>query len=124
MVCRPIHITDLEIPENLCLMSPMYFIGQKNPDRAKRWWIHLGTEDTDNSLTVTSNLAAALDNLGADVSHRMYWDEGHGANSDAADFITWVAQGGRLIFRLNQGQGFPSVDPVHNPRVKQRFAGV
>lgn len=36
------------------------------------------------------NLAAKLNNLGADANAKMYWDSGRGANSDAADFITWV----------------------------------
>ncbi|WP_019057363.1 hypothetical protein [Streptomyces prunicolor] len=43
---------------------------------------------TDTALTVAAN----LDNLGDDVNHIYYWDEGHGANTDPGDFITWIAQ--------------------------------
>ncbi|MDT5399510.1 MAG: hypothetical protein QOH27_3718 [Mycobacterium sp.] len=71
-------------------MNPMYFLDQKDPNRAPHWWIRLGTKDTDTALTVSSNLAAKLDALGVDVNHLMYWDEGHGANADAADFIAWI----------------------------------
>ncbi|MGJ6127196.1 subtype B tannase [Mycolicibacterium sp. Y3] len=83
---------DADIPGLLNLMNPMYFIGRRNENRAKHWWIRLGTKDTDTALIVSANLAAGLDNLGDDVSHLMYWDEGHGSNTDAADFISWVAK--------------------------------
>ncbi|MFD7811938.1 hypothetical protein ACFV6E_03155 [Streptomyces sp. NPDC059785] len=83
---------DGDIPEKLRLMNPMHFIERKNPGRAKHWWIRLGTKDSDTSLTVSCNLAAAAAAAGADVDHRMHWDEGHGANTDAADFITWAAR--------------------------------
>ncbi len=26
------------------------------------------------------------------MNHVYYWDEGHGANTDPGDFITWIAQ--------------------------------
>ncbi|MDT5249226.1 MAG: hypothetical protein QOJ28_1860 [Mycobacterium sp.] len=81
---------DGDIPEVVDLMNPMYFLDQKDPNRAPHWWIRLGTKDTDTALTVSSNLAAKLDALGVDVNHVMYWDEGHGANTDAADFIAWI----------------------------------
>lgn len=83
---------DSDIPEKLKLMNPMYHIEQKNPGRSKHWWIRVGTTDSDTSLTVVGNLAAGLDNLGDDVNSLMYWDEGHGANTDAADFLTWIAE--------------------------------
>lgn len=35
---------------------------------------------------------AAVGPLGDDVNHIHYWDEGHGANTDPGDFITWIAQ--------------------------------
>ncbi|MGR3936489.1 hypothetical protein [Streptomyces sp. BRA346] len=73
------------LPRTLDLMNPMFFIEQRNPGRAKHWWIRVGTKDTDTSLTVVGNLAAGLDNLVDDVDALMYWDAGHGANEDAAD---------------------------------------
>jgi hypothetical protein len=82
---------DAEIPELLDLMNPMHFIGQRNENRSKHWWIRLGTKDTDTALTVSANLAASLEGLGDDVNHLMYWDEGHGSNIDSAAFIRWVA---------------------------------
>ncbi|UJW31561.1 hypothetical protein L3Q67_41410 [Saccharothrix sp. AJ9571] len=73
-------------------MNPMHFLGQRHPARAKHWWIRVGTLDTDTSLTVVGNLTSALDNLGDDVNAAMYWDAGHGANEDAAEFIAWIAE--------------------------------
>ncbi|MET7604267.1 hypothetical protein ABZS96_17375 [Streptomyces avermitilis] len=47
-----------------------------------------------NSATtsVVGNLAASLEQLGDDVDTLSYWDQGHGANTDAADFIAWIAK--------------------------------
>ncbi|MFD4877437.1 subtype B tannase [Streptomyces sp. NPDC058420] len=82
-----------DIPAKLDLMNPMHHLVEKvNPNRSKHWWIRLGTKDSDTALTVAANLAARLDNLGDDVNHIYYWDEGHGANTDPGDFITWIAQ--------------------------------
>ncbi|MFW0793184.1 subtype B tannase [Gordonia sp. CPCC 205515] len=83
---------DADIPKLLDQMNPMYFLEDRNPDRSKHWWIRLGTKDTDTALTVSCNIAAAAAGLGDQVNHLMYWDEGHGANSDAADFIAWIGQ--------------------------------
>ncbi|MFF3939031.1 subtype B tannase [Streptomyces phaeofaciens] len=82
-----------DIPEVLRLMNPMYFLVDKpNPGRTKHWWIRLGTNDSDTSHTVSANLAAAAHTLGDDVNHLYYWDQGHGANTDPGDFITWIAK--------------------------------
>ncbi|MFJ9147200.1 hypothetical protein ACIRP7_03830 [Streptomyces sp. NPDC102270] len=82
-----------DIPEKLNLMNPMYHLTEKvNGKRSKHWWIRLGTKDSDTSLTIAANLAAAAENLGDDVNHRYYWDQGHGANTDPGDFITWIAE--------------------------------
>ncbi|MFI9546974.1 subtype B tannase [Streptomyces sp. NPDC052016] len=84
---------DSDIPELLRLMNPMYFLVEKaNPNRTKHWWIRLGAKDSDTSHTVSANLAAAAHTLGDDVSHLYYWDQGHGANTDAGDFIEWIAK--------------------------------
>ncbi|MDQ0581709.1 subtype B tannase [Streptomyces rishiriensis] len=84
---------DSDIPEVLRLMNPMYFLADKpNPGRSKHWWIRLGTKDSDTSLTVSANIAAAAHGLGDDVDHLYYWDQGHGANTDPGDFITWIAK--------------------------------
>ncbi|MEV4231729.1 hypothetical protein AB0J81_32550 [Streptomyces bobili] len=74
-------------------MNPMYhLIDKPNSGRGKHWWIRLGAMDSDTSLTVSANLAAAAHRLGDDVSHLYYWDQGHGANTDPGDFIAWIAK--------------------------------
>ncbi|OXY95641.1 subtype B tannase [Streptomyces diastatochromogenes] len=84
---------DSDIPEKLRLMNPMPFLaGKANPGRSKHWWIRLGTKDSDTSLTVSANLAAAAAGLGDEVNHLYYWDQGHGANTDPGDFIKWIAK--------------------------------
>ncbi|MFJ4619981.1 hypothetical protein [Streptomyces sp. NPDC088812] len=54
-------------------------------------WRRVGTKDSDTSLSVVSNLATRLENLGDDVNTFCYWDGGHGADQDPGDFITWIA---------------------------------
>ncbi|WP_405742873.1 Tat pathway signal sequence domain protein [Streptomyces sp. NBC_00028] len=82
-----------DIPAKLDLMNPMYHLVEKvNGKRSKHWWIRLGTKDSDTSHTVSANLAAAAKGLGDDVNHLYYWDQGHGANTDPGDFITWIAK--------------------------------
>ncbi|MFI6441541.1 subtype B tannase [Streptomyces sp. NPDC050759] len=82
-----------DIPELLNLMNPMYHLVEKvNGKRSKHWWIRLGTNDTDTSHVISANLAARAENLGDEVNHLYYWDQGHGANTDPGDFITWIAK--------------------------------
>ncbi|MFE9678378.1 subtype B tannase [Streptomyces sp. NPDC006259] len=84
---------DSDIPEPLRLMNPMYHLVDKpNSARSRHWWIRLGTKDSDTSLTVSANIAAAAHGLGDDVDHLYYWDQGHGANTDPGDFIKWIAK--------------------------------
>jgi len=74
-------------------MNPMYHLVEKvNGRRSKHWWIRLGTNDSDTSHVISANLAAAANGLGDEVNHLSYWDEGHGANTDPGDFITWIAK--------------------------------
>jgi hypothetical protein len=82
---------DSDLPEKLKLMNPMGFIQEDNPGRSRHWWIRVGTKDSDTSLSVVGNLAAALSNRGDDVNALMYWDAGHGSNEDAGDFIAWIS---------------------------------
>ena len=82
---------DSDLPEKLKLMNPMGFILEDNPGRSRHWWIRVGTKDSDTSLSVVGNLAAALTNRGDDVNALMYWDAGHGSNEDAGDFIAWIS---------------------------------
>ncbi|WP_405885652.1 Tat pathway signal protein [Streptomyces sp. NBC_01136] len=83
---------DSDIPAKLDLMNPMHhLIEDANQNRSKHWWIRLGTKDSDTALTVASNLAARLKDLGDDVDTSYYWDAGHGADNDPGDFIKWIA---------------------------------
>ncbi|WP_020121735.1 subtype B tannase [Streptomyces canus] len=69
-----------DVPAGLDRMNPMYHLVEKvNGKRSKHWWIRLGTNDTDTSHVISANLAAAAANLGDDVNHLYYWDQGHGA---------------------------------------------
>ncbi|MFD8724205.1 hypothetical protein ACFV2H_41175 [Streptomyces sp. NPDC059629] len=82
-----------DIPAKPNLMNPMYHLVEKvNDRRSRHWWIRLDTKDSDTSHVISANLAARLDNLGDDVNHLYYRDQGHGANTGPVDFITWIAE--------------------------------
>lgn len=79
-----------DIPAKLRLMNPMAWLAEGHGGRARHWWLRVGAKDTDTSLTVVGNLEARLQGLGDAVDTRLYWDEGHGANTDAAAFLDWI----------------------------------
>jgi hypothetical protein len=73
-------------------MNPMHHLAEKNPRRATHWWLRVGAKDSDTSLSVIANLAAATTALGDDVDLAMYWDAGHGANEDPDAFVAWIGK--------------------------------
>ncbi|MGY5118193.1 subtype B tannase [Streptomyces sp. 900105755] len=81
---------DGDIPHKVMLTNPMTYLQQRNPRRARHWWLRIGTSDTTHSLTAITNLALKTQNLGDDVNLKMYWDGGHGANEDPGDLIRWM----------------------------------
>ncbi|MFE1800998.1 subtype B tannase [Streptomyces sp. NPDC059517] len=84
---------DADIPAKLDLMNPMHHLVEDlNRDRAKHWWIRLGTKDTDTSLSIAGNLSARLTSLGDDVDTAYYWDAGHGADQDPGAFVEWIGE--------------------------------
>jgi hypothetical protein len=68
----------------------MHFIAERNPHRARSYFLRVGTSETDTSLTVLSNLAAGLSGIGDSVDSLTYWDAGHGANQEPATFMAWA----------------------------------
>ena len=83
-------VLEADIPAKLRLMNPMAYLAEAHPGRARHWWLRVGAKDSDTSLSVVGNLEARLRGLGDAVDTRIYWDEGHGANTDAAAFIDWI----------------------------------
>ena len=81
-----------DLPPKIAMMNPMYFLRQRNPSRARHWWIRTGTLDNNTSHTIVGNLAAITTGLGDNVNSALYWDGGHAVNEDAPEFIAWVAK--------------------------------
>jgi len=73
-------------------MNPMYFVTHKNPHRARYWFLRTGTNDTDTSPVILSNLATISRDVGDSVNEWLYWDAGHGAKNDPAAFIQWIGR--------------------------------
>ncbi len=83
--------TDVILQRNM--MNPMYFVGQKNPGCAIKWWLRNGTRDNDTSQPIMVNLATSLENnLNRDVNAWDFWDAGHCQDNDPESFIAWIGQ--------------------------------
>ncbi|SON57541.1 hypothetical protein HDIA_4000 [Hartmannibacter diazotrophicus] len=87
---NPAAELDADLAETVRMMNPMPFLKEASGSHAKHWWIRVGTMDTDTSLSVSGNLAAAAENLGYDVNAAMYWDGGHAVNYDPGAFVKWI----------------------------------
>jgi hypothetical protein len=81
-----------DLPQTIAMMNPMYHLRQKNPDRARHWWIRTGTLDTNTAHTVVCDLAAITTGLGDSVNSALYWDGGHAVNFDSPDLMSWIGQ--------------------------------
>jgi hypothetical protein len=81
-----------DLPQTIAMMNPMYHLRQKNPDRAKHWWIRTGSLDTNTAHTVVCDLAAITTGLGDSVNSALYWDGGHAVNFDSPDLMSWIGQ--------------------------------
>jgi len=72
-------------------MNPTYLLERDNAGRARYWFLRAGAIETDTSLSIVSNMAARLKDIGGDsVNSSMYWEAGHEANEDPAAFIAWM----------------------------------
>lgn len=71
-------------------MNPMAFLLDEHKQRAKHWFLRVGTKDTDTSYSIVSNLDSLLQRIGDSVDTAFYWDAGHGANLDPDKFVAWV----------------------------------
>jgi hypothetical protein len=89
---NPAAEIDAEVKKQVELMNAMLFIQPSNKGCAQNWWIRHGTSDNHTSQTVIVNLATALENQQKNVSTKLYWDAGHGADEDAEAFIAWIKQ--------------------------------
>ena len=81
-----------DLPKTIAMMNPMYHLHQRNPDRARHWWIRTGTLDTNTAHTVVCNLAAITTGLGDNVNAALYWDGGHAVNFDSPDLMSRIGE--------------------------------
>lgn len=80
------------------LRNAMDFVRQRNPDRARHWWIGTGRDGGDVPLTIAGNLAAGLGVLGDDVNMAVDW-EGDGRDGASPGFAEWITAAVRLRSR-------------------------
>ncbi|MCP2335343.1 hypothetical protein [Actinomadura rupiterrae] len=80
------------------LWNAMDFVRQRNPARARHWWLRAGTDGAGVPLTVVGSLAAGLESLGDDVDATIDWN---GTPGDAAadGLVAWIT---RTVARRSQ----------------------
>lgn len=81
-----------DLNSTLPMMNPMYHLRNKNPSRARHWWIRTGALDTNTAHTVVGNLAAITTDLGDSVNAKLYWDGGHAVDFDSPDLMSWIGE--------------------------------
>lgn len=80
-------------PEVVAHMNPMNYLirNQYASDKAGHYYIRVGAKDADTSLTVSANLALALDqHTDAQVDYAMRWGLGHTGQYDLAEEFAWL----------------------------------
>ncbi|NTV88751.1 MAG: hypothetical protein HGA22_00070 [Clostridiales bacterium] len=86
----PIAKIDDEMRQLTNMMNPYWHIARKHSDASRHWWIRHGACDSATALPAVVNLAAALENAGADVNCRLIWDGGHCEDDDNDRFVQWT----------------------------------
>ena len=74
-------------------MNPMNYLvrNQYESDKANYFYIRVGAKDADTSLTISANLALALEKYDdADVNYAMRWGLGHTGQYDLAEEFAWI----------------------------------
>jgi hypothetical protein len=86
-----LHRRGTVLDEQLELIDPMRYIGTR-ADSAPFWYVRHGAVDRDTSLTVSLNLARALeaDRDVRDVDYRLAWDTNHAGNYDVPEAMAWI----------------------------------
>ena len=82
-------LTD-DIRQNVCLLNPMNFIGDKETDVAPHWYIRHGARDRDTSFPIPLNLALKLQNAGKDVNYLLAWNRPHSGDYALDELFDWI----------------------------------
>ena len=76
--------------QQIKMMNPMNYIGDKAANSAKYWRVRHGAKDKDTGLAIPVILATTLQNKGFKVDFALPWDVPHSGDYDLDDLFKWA----------------------------------
>jgi hypothetical protein len=76
--------------QQIKMMNPMKYIGNKAANTSKYWRVRHGAKDKDTGFAVPIILATALQNKGFNVDFALPWDKPHSGDYDLDDLFKWI----------------------------------
>ena len=79
------------IRQNVRLLNPMSFIGDRKTTVAPHWYIRHGARDRDTAFPVPVNFATKLQNAGKNVNFLLAWNRPHSGDYALDELFAWIA---------------------------------
>ncbi len=76
--------------QQIKMMNPMPYIGDKNANVSKNWRIRHGAKDRDTGFAVSIILSTLLQNKGYAVDFALPWDKPHSGDYDLEELFDWM----------------------------------
>ncbi len=80
------------VRENVYLMNPMNFIGDRQSTTTNNWYIRHGAIDRDTGFEVPVNLYTKLVNHGYNANFALAWNRPHSGDYNLDDLFEWLAR--------------------------------
>jgi hypothetical protein len=82
--------TSMAEPQQIKMMNPMLYIGDKNAKTATHWRVRHGAKDKDTGFAVPVMLATMLQNKSFKVDFALPWDKPHSGDYDLEELFVWI----------------------------------
>jgi hypothetical protein len=76
--------------QQIKMMNPMNYIGDKTAKTATHWRVRHGAKDRDTGFAVPVILATTLQNKGFDIDFALPWDRPHSGDYDLEELFAWI----------------------------------
>ncbi len=78
--------------QQIKMMNPMNYIGDKNAKIAQNWRVRHGAKDKDTGFAIPIILATTLQNKGYNIDFALPWDKPHSGDYDLEELFTWIKE--------------------------------
>lgn len=76
--------------QQIKMMNPMSYIGDKAAKTAKHWRVRHGAKDKDTGFAIPVILATTLKNKGFNIDFALPWDKPHSGDYDLDELFNWT----------------------------------